>query len=71
MRRENPLRADDFDAPGGLTALDAFADAFTMPEDLELASPKTGLEGRVQDAHHIRGYFRKALAALGLEEAAH
>lgn len=71
MRRKSaPGQTDGFDAPGGLTAFDAFADVFTPPEDLKLSSPKTVLADWTQDARNIRGYFQKALAALGLEKTA-
>ena len=44
------------------TFLDAFADAFTAPEDLPLHRPDYGFMARIRDAHRIREYFRKAVA---------
>ena len=47
------------------TFLDALADVFTAPEDLQLRRPVNGNEGFIQDAERIRGYFDKA---MGVEE---
>ena len=44
------------------TFFDAFADAFTWPEDLPLHQPDSIPMGRIRDAQHIREYFRKAVA---------
>ena len=40
---------------------DAFADAFTHPEDLTLHQPDYGFLARVRDARRIREDFRKAI----------
>ena len=40
---------------------DAFADAFTPPEDLTLHQPDYGFMARIRDAHRIREDFRKAV----------
>ena len=59
-----------FDIPEdlrGVSFLDALADAFTPPEQLRLYQPALGWQARVQDAHRIRSYYRKALGDLGIE----
>ncbi len=64
-----PIR--EFDTPEDLkdlTFLDAFADVFTHPEDLELRRPDYGFMARVRDADRIREDFRKAIANLGLDK---
>ncbi len=45
------------------TFFDAFADAFTHPEDLTLHQPVYGNIARLHDANRIREYFKKALSA--------
>ncbi len=44
------------------TFFDAFADAFTSPEDLTLHQTDYGFMARFRDGNHIREYFRKAVA---------
>ena len=65
-------RIREFDTPDDLrdkTFLDAFDDVFTPPEDLTLLRPDYGFMARVRDGRHIREYFHKAVASLGLEES--
>ena len=60
-------RIEGFDVPGDLTFSDAFADVFTLPE--ELTRQEHDLLARMLDGRRIRGYFEKALADLDLEKA--
>ena len=43
------------------TFFDAFADAFTPPEDLPLHQTDYGFLARIRDGHRIREDFRKAV----------
>ena len=43
-----------------------FIDSYSGPENIDLFKPKTGIEGRLQDADNIRVYFRKAIGHLNL-----
>lgn len=43
-----------------------FLDSYSGPENIDLFKPKTGIEGRLQDADNIRVYFRKAIGHLNL-----
>lgn len=67
MRRASS-RSEGFDASGDLTFSDAFADVFTLPEDLALTRQEHGFLGYILDGRRIRGYFEKAVVDLGLEE---
>ena len=67
MRRASS-RSEGFDAPGDLVFSDAFADVFTLPEDLALTRQEHGFLGYILDGRRIRGYFEKAVVELGLEE---
>lgn len=46
------------------TFLDAFADAFTPPDELMLMQPDNGYMARIRDGHRIGAYFREAVAEL-------
>lgn len=54
------------------TLFDAFADAFTPPEDLPLHQPDYGpdygMSALIRDRKRIRGYFDKALAHEGFDQ---
>ena len=72
-RTTHARRLRNFDTPDDLgdeTFLDAFADAFTSPDDLVLMQPDNGFMARIRDGHRIGADFRKAVTALGLEDAA-
>lgn len=58
---------DSLDDVRGRTFSDVFADVFTPPECLPPVRPDYGFMARVRDGLHIREYFRKAIADLGLE----
>lgn len=66
-------RLRNFDTPEDLqdeTFLDAFADAFTPPDDLVLMQPDNGFMARIRDGLRIGADSRRAVAELGLEDAA-
>ncbi len=45
------------------TFFDAFADAFTQPDDLILHQMDCDFMARIHNTHRIREYFQKALSA--------
>ena len=50
------------------TFFDAFADAFTPPEDLELHQTDYGYVARIRDGLRIREDFRKAFRQVQQEQ---
>lgn len=65
-------RLRNFDTPEDLrdeTFLDAFADAFTPPDELALMQPDNGFMARIRDGRRIGADVRKAVAQLGLASA--
>lgn len=75
-RERTPYRPQlrNFSTPEDLrdeTFLDAFTDAFTPPDDLILMQPDNGFMARIRDGRRIGADFRKAVAQLGLKNAAH
>ena len=73
-RRRIPYKPQlrNFNTPEDLrdeTFLDAFADAFTPPDDLVLMQPDNGFMARIRDGQRIGADLRKAVAELGLDSA--
>ncbi len=64
-----PTRFRNFTTPEDFrdrTLFDAFADAFTPPEDLPLHIPDTGCMALVRDAQRLREDYKRA---FGIETA--
>ncbi len=53
----------------GRTFFDAFADAFTSPEDLPLHQLDYGVDALIRDRKRIREYFDKAVVHEGFDPA--